>query len=65
MEVQEALMESYDCCKEVDKKDNSALYKHWFSNVHYHNAAPEYTDSQPLFICPAFIANVFGCQNAK
>jgi len=49
----------------MDKKDNSALYKHWFSNVHYCKAAPKYADSQALFICPAFIANVVSCKNAK
>jgi len=49
----------------MDKKDNSTQYKHWFSTVHFRKAAPEYEDSQPLFICPAFIANISSCKNAK
>jgi len=49
----------------VNKKDNSTVHKHRFSNKHFDQVPSDLQDELPATICPAFIAMHPNCANAK
>jgi len=65
-ELQKKVKLEYECCVGINKKDKSTKMKHWFSNKHFRKAVgKEFFYLQPISVCPAFIAMMGGCKNAK
>jgi hypothetical protein len=58
-------VEFYDCCANLNKKDDSTLHKYGHSNRHLKNVKGKFQDMQPTYACPAFLVKHFLCTNVS